>query len=99
MAIVCLLVVFRVFIVSHPFFVVQPRLMFIDAGLTHLTTTSHWCKDELNTKLKIAKQVLTTAQLTQTMETEKEKGKQIAWSGSVVVVSGGIRKCGSLIRF
>jgi dynein regulatory complex subunit 2 len=41
--------------------------------LTHLTKTAHWCKDELNIKLKVAKQILSTAQLTQTMETEKEK--------------------------
>jgi|TARA_B110000091_G_C13756765_1_gene450253 hypothetical protein len=41
--------------------------------LTHLTTTTHWCKDELDTKLKLARKILMGAQLTATMETEKEK--------------------------
>lgn len=41
--------------------------------LSHLTNTTHWCKNELNNKLKIGKSILSSAQLTQSLETEKEK--------------------------
>ena len=41
--------------------------------MSHLTNTTHWCRDEMNTKLKLAKNILSAAQLAQTMETEKEK--------------------------
>ena len=41
--------------------------------LSHLTNTTHWCKEELNKKLKVGSDILKSAKNTQNMETEKEK--------------------------
>ena len=40
---------------------------------THLTSMAHWCKDKLNSKLKLARHVLSTSEMCQKLETTREK--------------------------
>ena len=41
--------------------------------LAHLTNTTHWCKGELEGKLKLARHILSTAEMCQKLETTREK--------------------------
>ena len=41
--------------------------------LAHLTNVTHWCKDQLESKLKLARHILSTAEMCQKLETTREK--------------------------